>query len=239
MAHAHFDGTVFDGAVHIPERLAAIDSQHIQLFYLWLTVDVSNGAIVYEPGMESAIRQLAGRGTVVWLAVKGGGAGAEERAVMAARHVADLASSSGLRVALYPHYGFYLARFEDVLRIAEAAGRSNLGVTFNLCHELRAGLPGNLPALIQRALPRLYAVTVNGADRHGADWKSLIQPLGQGDFDVTALVKTIFDAGYRGPIGIQCYGISEPPATLVPRTRQVWTEMTAKIPETDAVRSPR
>ena len=184
-----FDGTVFDGAVHIPERLAAVDSQHIQLFYIWLTVDVSNRSLAYEPGLESAIRELSGRSAVVWLAVKGSGPGAEERAVTAVRHVSDLAVSSGLRVALYPHYGFFLSRLEDVLRVADAAHRSNVGVTLNLCHELRAGLPDNLSALIERAIPRLYAVTINGADRRGHDWRTLIQPLGEGDFDVAGITQ--------------------------------------------------
>ena len=52
-----FAGTVFDHARQIPERLRALDDAHLQLFFLWLTVDISHGQTIYEPGMEAAIAQ--------------------------------------------------------------------------------------------------------------------------------------------------------------------------------------
>jgi sugar phosphate isomerase/epimerase len=217
-----FEGTVFDHALQMPERLQALDQAHLQLFFLWLTVDISNGQIKYEPGMEAAIEALQGRATVVWVAVQGGNAGAEERAIRAVDRISDLASRSNLRVALYPHYGFYLARFRDVVRVAERAGRSNLGVTFNLCHELRSGFDPQFPQLLDKAMPRLYGVTINGADRQGRDWNTLIQPLGSGDYDVTELVRTIKKAGYRGPFGIQCYGLKGDPGVYLKESMAAW-----------------
>ena len=220
-----FAGTVFDHALQIPERLRALDEAHLQLFFLWLTVDISHGQINYEPGMEAAIEALQGRGTVVWVAIQGddaGGAGAEERTIQAVDRISDLASRSNLRVALYPHYGFYLARFRDVVRVAERAGRSNVGVTFNLCHELRSGFDPEFPQLLGNAIPRLYGVTVNGADRQGRDWSTLIQPLGRGDYDVTGLVRTITKAGYRGPFGIQCYGLKGDPGVYLKQSMAAW-----------------
>jgi sugar phosphate isomerase/epimerase len=218
-----FEGTVFDHALEIPERLRALDQAHLQLFFLWLTVDISNGQIKYEPGMEAAIEALKGRGTVVWIAVQGNdGAGAEERAIQAVDRISDLASQSNLRVALYPHYGFYLARFRDVVRVAERAGRSNVGVTFNLCHELRSGFDPEFQQLLDKAISRLYGVTINGADRQGRDWNTLIQPLGHGDYDVTGLVRTITKAGYRGPFGIQCYGLKGDPGVYLKQSMAAW-----------------
>jgi sugar phosphate isomerase/epimerase len=221
-----FEGTVFDHARQIPERLRALDEAHLQLFFLWLTVDISHGQINYEPEMESAIEALKGRGTVVWVAIQGGdaggGAGAEERAIQAVDRISDLASQSNLRVALYPHYGFYLARFRDVVRLAERAGRSNVGVTFNLCHELRSGFDPEFPRLLDKAMPRLYGVTINGADRQGRDWGTLIQPLGRGDYDVTGLVRSIIKAGYRGPFGIQCYGLKGDPGVYLKQSMAAW-----------------
>jgi sugar phosphate isomerase/epimerase len=221
-----FEGTVFDHARQIPERLAALDDAHLQLFFLWLTADISNGQIKYEPGMEAAIEALQGRGTVVWVAIQGGdaggGAGAEERAIQAVDRISDLASRSNLRVALYPHYGFYLARFRDVVRLAERVERSNVGVTFNLCHELRSGFDPEFDQLLHNAIPRLYGVTINGADRQGRDWNTLIQPLGRGDYDVTTLVRTITKAGYRGPFGIQCYGLKGDPGVYLKQSMAAW-----------------
>jgi sugar phosphate isomerase/epimerase len=225
-----FEGTVFDHALQVPERLRALDEAHLQLFFLWLTVDISNGQTKYEPGMEAAIEALKGRGTVVWVAIQGGdtgGAGGEERTIQAVDRISDLASRSNLRVALYPHYGFYLARFRDVVRVAERAGRSNVGVTFNLCHELRSGFDPEFHHLLEQASPRLYGVTINGADRQGRDWSALIQPLGRGDYDVAALVGTITKAGYRGPFGIQCYGLKGDPGVYLKQSMTAWRIISA------------
>jgi sugar phosphate isomerase/epimerase len=224
-----FAGTVFDHAQHMPERLQALDEAHLQLFFLWLTVDISNGQIKYEPGMEAAIEALQGRGTVVWVAIQGEGAGAEERTIQAVDRISDLASRSNLRVALYPHYGFYLARFKDVVRVAGRAGRSNVGVTFNLCHELRSGFDPQFSQILDRAMPRLCGVTINGADRQGQDWNTLIQPLGRGDYDVGALVHTITKAGYRGPFGIQCYGLKGDPGVYLKQSMAAWRAISARV----------
>jgi sugar phosphate isomerase/epimerase len=227
-----FEGTVFDHARQVPERLRALDEAHLQLFFLWLTVDISGGQIKYEPGMEAAIEALQGRGTVVWVAVQGGeaagAAGAEERTIQALDRISDLAARSNLRVALYPHYGFYLARFRDVVRIAEQVRRSNVGVTFNLCHELRSGFDPQFPQLLDKAMPRLYGVTINGADRQGQDWNTLIQPLGRGDYNVTELVRTITEAGYRGPFGIQCYGLKGNPGVYLKQSMAAWRVISAR-----------
>jgi sugar phosphate isomerase/epimerase len=222
-----FEGTVFDHAQHMPERLRALDEARLQLFFLWLTVDIGNGQIKYEPGMEAAIEALQGRGTVVWIAIQGEGDGAEERAIQAVDRISDLASRSNLRVALYPHYGFYLARFKDVVRVAERAGRSNVGVTFNLCHELRSGFDPQFSQTLDNAMPRLYGVTINGANRQGQDWNTLIQPLGRGDFDVGALVRAITKAGYRGPFGIQCYGLKGDPGVYLKQSMAAWRAISA------------
>jgi sugar phosphate isomerase/epimerase len=224
-----FAGTVFDHAKDMPTRLRAMDEAHLQLFYLWLSVDISKGQIQYEPGMEAAIEALQGRGTVVWVAIQGdaSSAGAEERAMQVVERISDLAARSNLRVALYPHYGFYLARFRDVVRIAERARRSNVGVTFNLCHELRSGLDPEFRQLLDQAMPRLYAVTINGADRQGQDWNTLIQPLGRGDYDVTGLVGTMTRAGYQGPFGIQCYGLKGDPGVYLKESMAAWRVLSA------------
>ena len=231
-----FEGTVFDHAKQIPERLRAMDDAHLQLFFLWLTVDISNGQIKYEPGMEDAIEALKGRGTVVWVAIPGNdaGAGAEERTIQAVDRISDLASRSNLRVALYPHYGFYLARFKDVVRMAERVGRSNVGVTFNLCHELRSGFDPEFHQLLDSAIPRLYGVTINGADRQGRDWSTLIQPLGRGDYDVTDLVRTITKAGYRGPFGIQCYGLKGDPGVYLKQSMAAWRVISARAAQVNS-----
>ena len=197
-------------------------------FFLYLGVDVSGPQMEYEPGLDAAIAQLKGRGTILWLTIRGNGPQAEDRAVEAARRVADLAAASNLRVALYPHYGLYVQNVGDALRIVEKAGRSNLGITFNLCHELRSGHPVDVNSLLRTALPHLYAVSINGADPTG-DWDRLIQPLDRGSFDVAGLVRTLVVNGYRGPIGLQCFAIKGDPETNLRRSMAAWRRISAQV----------
>ncbi len=234
-----FDGISFDEAKLVPERLKAIDDQGLQFFFLYVYADVSNGQIAYELGIESSIRALKGRSTIVWLIIRGGGPGAEQRAVEAAKRICDLAAQANLRVALYPHYGLYVARLSDAMRVADEAHRSNLGVTFNLCHELRSGLDPDIKALLERALPRLYAVSIDGADKNGKDWDHLIQPLDRGSFDVAGLVRTLVQVGYRGPIGLQCYQIKGDPRTNLEHSMRAWRAISDQVASSAQISSTR
>jgi sugar phosphate isomerase/epimerase len=225
-----FDGMdlEFEGPQSIPEMLKALDEQGLRLFCQYLWVDISGKQTVYQPGLEEAVRLLKGRDTLIWLTIRGNGPNAEQRAIEAARTVGDMAAKSGLRVALYPHFGLYVARPEDAIRVANKAGRGNLGVTFNLCHWLRAGGGESVQAVLQEALPRLWAVTINGADHHG-DWDRLIQPLDRGDFDVAGFLKVLVGLGYRGPIGLQCFGIQGNVEENLRRSMRAWREMSSRI----------
>ena len=217
-----FAGISFDRAELIPERLKAVDSNGLQFFYVYLAATVGKQEVEFEPGFENAIAALKGRNTVVWLTIRGKGPNAEAQAIEAARRTADLAAASNLRVALYPHYGFYVQTMRQALQIASHAERSNLGVTFNLCHELRSGLGGDVAGSLKSALPRLWAVSINGADRDGENWDRLIQPLDSGTFDTGGFLRTLDEIGYRGPIGLQCYAIKGEPKTLLQRSMTAW-----------------
>ena len=60
----------------------------------------------------------------------------DERAVRIVRDIADRARQAGVRVALYPHVGYWVQRVEDAMRIVKA-DRENLGLCFNLYHWLK------------------------------------------------------------------------------------------------------
>ena len=164
----------------------------------------------YDPQWKQAIRELKGTGVILWLTVTGGRPGQEdEKAAAIVREIADLARDSDLRVAIYPHTGFYVATTADALRLAKKVDRKNVGVSINLCHELMTGRGEHLDATIREAMPWLYLVSINGADpkQPGYGWDRLIQPLGRGSFDVYGFLKKLRAAGYRGPIGLQCYAV--------------------------------
>jgi len=72
------------------------------------------------------------------------------------------------------------------------------------------------------ALPRLFVVSINGADTDGKDWKTLIQTLDRGTFDMKGFLETLRDAGYTGPIGFQGYGIGGDAQDNLRRTMTAW-----------------
>ncbi len=55
----------------------------------------------------------------------------ESVAVQALREISGYAKDAGLRVALYPHTGFFVQSVEDAVLLAEKVNCKNLGVTFN------------------------------------------------------------------------------------------------------------
>ena len=222
-----FDGVEYEGTQFIPEMLKALDERGLKLYCQYLWVDIGGERTTYEPGLEEAVRQLKGRDTLIWLTIRGSSPSAEPRAVEAVRQVGEMAAESGLRVALYPHCGLYVATVEDAVRVADAAGRGNLGVTFNLSHWLKCGGGDNVRSVLEKAMPRLLAVTINGTDHQG-DWDRLIQPLDRGDYDVEGFLKLLVGMRYRGPIGLQCYGIQDNPEEHLGRSMRVWRAMSSR-----------
>jgi sugar phosphate isomerase/epimerase len=150
----------------------------------------------------------------------------DDRAVEVIREIADMAAEAKLRVALYPHHAFWVERVEDAVRLAKKVDRKNVGVTFNLCHWLRVDDEKNMKSLIKSAMPHLFVVTINGADSGGKDWKTLIQTLDRGTFNMRRFLRTLNNSGYTGPIGFQGYGIGGDAHDNLKRTIDAWRKLT-------------
>ena len=111
------------------------------------------------------------------------------------RGLADQAAASGLKIAIYPHFGEWTARFGDATKLADAVDRPNFGVSFNLCHCLATGDEQNIPHLLTAAKRHLFIVQINGADSgvSGKQWNRLIQTLDKGTFDVESFCRSCED----------------------------------------------
>ena len=226
----------YDGAGHLyldglEQRLATLDAHKLRLFQVYFRVNVAPGQTPYDPALREALPLLKGRG--VQLALLMGGLpprdpAGEERGVTLVRELAELTRPFGVKVVLYPHSGDWLETVEDALRVADASGAPDVGVMFNLCHWLKAGAQTDPKPLLEKAMPRLAAVSLHGADGPEAiragkgNW---IQPLDSGSYDVAGLLKTLDALGYRGPVGLQCYGIEGDARVHLQRSMAAWKKM--------------
>ena len=142
--------------------------------------------------------------------------------------MADLARESGSQLLLYPHTNDWIERIEDAVRIAEKVDRPNVGAMFNLCHWLRVCKDRDYRTRLQQAMPRLWAVSINGADERDDQpkgWSKYIQPLDSGTFDMAAFLKTLRDLGYKGPIGLQCFGLGGDAREHLARSMAAWRKL--------------
>jgi len=215
-----YDGISYNETIDLANRLAAFRAEGLRIFALYIH-GFPDKPVRYEPGLTNAIRLLKGSDTIIWLTIREMRGLHDAETVKLVQEVADLAVGSGLRVALYPHKGFYVATAEDALRILNQTGRTNVGLTFNLCHELIAGNADRFAAIVKASAPHLYLVSINGADP-GTTNDETIKVLGEGTFDVRGFVGMLNKAGYRGPIGLQCFNLKGDPQENLKRSMATW-----------------
>ncbi len=229
----------YDGVGHIwlpkvAERISALDAVGLKLFQITMQVNIAPSAKAPydEQQFKDVLAQIKGRQVQFCLLVGGlkpGDPAGEAHAVEVLRHMSDLARESGAQLLLYPHVNDWIERIEFACAVAEKVDRPNVGVMFNLCHWLRADTSRAYRPLLQKALPRLWAVSLNGADVRDdkPGWGRYIQPLDAGDFDIAAFLRTLKELGYTGPIGLQCFGIGGDTRDHLARSMAAWRKLNA------------
>ena len=214
-----YDGIGYTGFEQFVERQKAFQEQGQKIFSLYVPCFVDKPE-PYSPQFKQAIPRLRGTGVMLWLTVQGKATN-DDAAVRIVREIGDLAAASGVRVALYPHKGLFVATTEDSLRVVRQVARTNVGVSLNLCHELAAGNGSRLEAITKDSLPYLYLVSINGAD-HTGGWDKLIRPLDEGSYDVAGFLKSLRALGYTGPVGLQCYNVRGDQRENLRRSMAAW-----------------
>lgn len=207
----------------------ALEKKGLRLWTVYQTLKFEPGKPALTPELRALIGELEGHDATLWIAISEVAGAHDETAVAALREIAESAAAAGVKVSLYPHAGFWLERFEHAARIAVAVNRKNTGITFNLCHWLKVeGDADPLPS-IAKEVARLQFVTVNGTesgDTRAMGWDRLIQPLGQGTYDVAAFLRRLQEeVKWRGPVGLQAFGIPGDSQENLRRSMAAWREM--------------
>lgn len=208
-----FDGIsqVFAGGEELAERVAAYEKVGLKVLSIYLNVQD-------EPISADVVKPLADRGALIELTVRR----RTPKTVAAVRKTAEMASGMGIRVALYPHYGFAVATTTQAMDLAGEVDHPDLGVMFNLCHFLRSEQAEDLESVLEKLRPRLFAVSTCGADLDGKNWDELIQPLDEGSFPQERLFRALRRLEFRGPVALQCYGVPGDKKTNLKESMAAW-----------------
>ncbi|MCY7350250.1 MAG: sugar phosphate isomerase/epimerase [Cytophagaceae bacterium] len=236
-----FDGVEKNRLDNFPAFYEAVKANRLKLNMMYVQVALDDEKTPYDPRLEEVFKTLRGTDAMPWLFItsqklKPSSVEGDARAVAIIREISALAQRYGLRVTLYPHTWFWLESVGDAIRVVEKVARPNVGLTFNLPHYLATQFYAgqnpaqNFPAWAAKAKPYLFAVSVNGADfpppspDRARLWDTLIQPLGEGRYDTYGFLKTFWDAGFTGPVGLQCYNIKQDKPTHLRKSMATWNE---------------
>ena len=219
----------------ILELKAAFKEKGLNIYADYLKIDIEQKD-PYLPDWKQVIPKLKGTGIILWVHIhsvkyKPSDEAADEAVVKILQELADFAKPYSVRLAIYHHVGFLAEKAEDSYRLAQKANRDNIGSVFNLCHFLKTDTEDNLEKVINLTLPKLFAVSISGADcgdTKNMDWNRLIQPLGKGTFDVYRVVEILADKGFKGPIGIQCYNLKGAPESYLTQSSEAWNSFKKK-----------
>lgn len=233
----------YSGAGHlwlgkVAERIETLDAAGLTLWQIYMRLNVAKGAKqAYDPKLKEVLPLLKGRPTMLALLVNGGKPGdqaGDARAVELIRELADMARPFGVKLVLYPHVGHWLEKVSDGVRLAGKVNRPNVGVMFNLCHFLKTKEEKDIRPELEKAGSRLLAVSINGSPT-GAQVRAgkgkWIAPLDEGDFDQAGLLRTLKAVGYKGPVGLQCYGLRSDAAEHLARSMAAWKNIRAAVAE--------
>ena len=232
--NAGFDGIEINQIESFDGMKSALDQFQFKGSYFYVKLQLGEPI---DNRLESAINKLKGTNTIVAAYIladtkrfKPNSPEGDSEAIKHLQLISMWSKKSGLQVAIYPHFSFYVERTDHALQLAQKVNRKNVGLSFNLCHWLattslaeRADLKNHLKEL----KPYLKMITISGASdiisQKKAIFDDYILPLGTGSFDTYDLLKYMVKTiKYKNPIGVQCYNIKGNKPQLIKNTMMVW-----------------
>jgi sugar phosphate isomerase/epimerase len=235
-----YDG--YGGRVPDETMAPAMAAKGLKFFNGYHVIDLSRAQPAPNEKLRAWLAAMSTYDTTLWLGINKvtradgtpyavSATDADEFVLTQIRAIAEVAAAHHVRVALYPHTGFWMARVDDAQRLADKINRPDVGLTFNLCHWLKVeGSKRDPFAVLRTALPRLMFVTISGADTGDTrtfGWERLIQPLDTGTYDLGNFVRQLRAVGYTGPVGFQGYNIKADPREVLARSIAAWRKFAA------------
>jgi sugar phosphate isomerase/epimerase len=222
-----FDNRDLNG---LEEELQALDKHGLKLFTVYFSVRIDPDETPFNPKLPELLPLLKDRGTILWCntsskKLKPSDDTGDTRAVPIFQQIADMAAPYGVRVAPYPHIGMWVETPEDTVRLANKVNRPNFGTSFNLFHWRALGKRKRpIEEVVRTVAPRMMVMSINGNDRTTA--VDGISPLQEKQMDeYYAVLKAFRAAGYRGPVGLQCYRIPADPNLHLRQSMAVWRNL--------------
>lgn len=216
------------GRKHV-ERMGALRERKMEMPGIFVSADIDGDAAA---SLKGVVDFLKGSGGRLWLALTSrkhpkSDADGDETAAGGLVKVADFCKAAGLPgIALYPHAGLWMERVADAVRLASMLKRPDVGVVFNQFHWM-ATEPGQSPRKrLESAAPYLQAVTINGSGKTAS-----ILPLGEGEVDVSGILRVLIDLKYAGPISHQGFGIQGGLEGKLKSAWAAWEELKKKARE--------
>ncbi len=218
------------------KKLEAVQQQNLKVFMVWAKVDLEAKEAI-DARLYDLIPKLKDKGATVWVHINSksrtpSNATGDSICISILQKLADYADDYGVRIALYPHHGDWLIKVGHAVALTQKVNRRNLGAVFNLCHYLKLEDPAQLETELTKAVPYLFSVSINGADdgeTNKMEWDRLIQPLGNGSFNVLKVLKILQQNEYKGPVGLQCYALKEKPQDHLTTSMATWKKYMKKL----------
>lgn len=232
--------TGFDGGGYailtgprLDETLQASDAAGLKVYLLQTAINLGPKATSpYDPQVLPAIRKLKGRPVTVVVTINGlkpGDPAGMEPSVKAMREFGAAAAEAGVQISAYNHVNSWNESVPLNIELVRKVNHPNVGFNFNVCHWLKVEGNKDYRPLLRANADKLVCVTICGAQIGAKTWTNgLIQPLDQGDFDNRALLATLREIGYQGPVGIMCYGIPGEAREYLERSMKTWKTWTAQ-----------
>ena len=211
----------------LPERAASAKKTGLKIVQIYFRVDLA-AEEPFDARLAEILPVVKDQGTQLAVMIYGGKPSDEtldDKAVGIIQKILAIAEPLGVHVVLYPHVAAWNEKVSDCIRVAKRFPDKKVGVMFNLCHWAAVDKSENLESVLRSAMPYLAAVTINGTDtpeKIQAKTGNWLQPLDAGSFDQAKLFKILDDLGYRGPVGLQCYGIPGDARIHLERSMKKW-----------------